>query len=55
MEIEAKCRGSVAISARFACRGTVMPDRLRDAAERAAAEGYVTASEREELEEEMGW
>ena len=39
----------------LACRGTVMPDRLLDAAKRAAAEGYVTASEREELEEEMGW
>lgn len=39
----------------LACRGTVMRDRLRDAAKRAAAEGYVTASEREELEKEMGW
>lgn len=39
----------------LACRGTVMRDRLRDAAERAASAGYVTAREAEELEEEMEW
>lgn len=39
----------------LACRGTIMPGRLRDAAELAVAEGYVTASELEALKGEMGW
>lgn len=39
----------------LACRGTVMQDRLFDAAERAASEGYITVSESEALKEEMGW
>ena len=39
----------------LACRGTVMRERLHDAAERAISAGYVTAREAEELEEEMGW
>ena len=39
----------------LACRGTVMRDRLRDAAKRAASAGYVTAREAEELAKEMGW
>ena len=38
-----------------ACKGSVMPERLRDAARRGAEQGYITAREAEELEREMGW
>ncbi len=39
----------------LACRDSVMTERLRQAARRARAEGYVTAVEEDELKEELGW
>lgn len=38
-----------------ACRGAVMPERLKAAAVRGVEQGYITAREAEELEGEMGW
>ncbi len=37
------------------CRTSMMDERLREAAERGREEGYITASEGDALEEEMGW
>lgn len=38
-----------------ACRGTIMPERLRDAARRGVEQGYITVREADELKGEMGW
>lgn len=38
-----------------ACADSVMPERLELAARRGRAEGYITASEEDELGRELGW
>lgn len=37
------------------CKDTIMPERLQMAVRRAKSEGYVTASEENELKEALGW
>ncbi len=44
-----------AAAAIAACKGSVMPVRLREAARRGREGGYITAVEDEALKEEMGW